>query len=160
MDTNKTKQKNDLPDCWLQPVNVLLVLMVSACFFVLATIFIPHIGELYRFAVAAMAAMVISTFLAVEWAIRSPSSPIFPPRFKLFNDALLKRILVTNGLLTYILVVVVVIVTVVAAVAALLPVIFFSTAPWSKPAAEVLVTRITFSNSPYIPLAPPRLRTV
>jgi hypothetical protein len=59
---------------------------------------------------------------------------------------------------------VVVIVTVVAAVAALLPVNFFSTAPtktsWTKHAAEVLVTRITFSNSPYIPLAPPRLRTV
>lgn len=148
MNANQTKQKNDLPDCWKQSVNVLLVLMISACFMVLALTFIPHTEGLYRFAVAAMYAMGISVILTVEWAIRSPSSPIFPPGFKPFNNALSTLILAA----------------VVAAMVALLTVTIFSTVltktSWAKPTAEVLVTRITFSNSPYIPLAPPRLRIV
>lgn len=158
MGANQTKQKNDLPDCWKQPVNVLLYFLIASSSLVLFLTWAPHTENLYPYAVALMGAIVTSLFLTVEWVIRSPSSPIFPPGFK-FNNPLSKRFLAVivaagallpfhNPLLKIIL----------AALAAAAVALLLTT--WIKPAAEVLVTRISFSNSPFIPLAPPRLRTV
>lgn len=138
---SKSNQKN-VPDNWLQPVNVLLCFLIASGFLVLFSIWVPHAENLSPYAVASMGSLVTSLYLTVEWAIRSPSSKIFPPRVEPFHKPLSKIILAA----------------LIAAVVLLATITFLSTArtkiSW-KPAAEVLTTRISFSNSPFLPLAPP-----
>lgn len=66
----KTNRKSNLPDCWEQPVRLLLIGIIAVCIIVIALPFIPHMAEhSYLYSVLVAVAAVIVGFKIVILAL-------------------------------------------------------------------------------------------